>query len=152
MKSLKSLLIPFIVMLVLVAIAVVVIVSNSKTSAEPSDAVTSENVLAVSSQLISSIEVVRQDGTGIGFQGTVDEVGNTLWTLMDKYDADVPLNNDGVTSWAFILSNYTSNSTIGPASELNLSEYGLDNPVFTVYIVQFDGTSDTVYIGNKTAA
>lgn len=151
MKSLKSLLIPFIIMVVLVAVAIVVVVSNSKESSTEETGAVSENVITVSNSLISSIEVVRQDGTGIGFQGSIDEVGNTAWSLMDAYAADVPLNNDAISSWAYILSNFMSNGTIGDSSELNLAEYGLDNPSFTIVITQFDGTVNRIFIGNKTA-
>ena len=140
-------------MLVLVGVAVTVIVTNSKQSdTEQSDVVSNENVLNISSTLISSIEVTKADGTGIGFQGAVDETGNTLWTLMDKYNADVPLNNSGITSWVLVLSNFLTSGTIGDSSELNLAEYGLETPVYTITITQFDGTVDKVYIGNKTAA
>lgn len=140
-------------MLVLVGVAVAVIVTNSRQAdTEQSGAASEQNVLAVSTSLISSIEVTKADGTGIGFQGAVDEAGNTVWSLMDKYSADVPLNNDGVTSWAFVLSNFMTDGTIGDSSELNLAEYGLQNPVYTITITQFDGTVDVVYIGNKTAA
>ena len=140
-------------MLVLVGVAVAVIVTNSRQAdTEQSGTASEQNVLAVSTSLISSIEVTKADGTGIGFQGAVDEAGNTVWSLMDKYSADVPLNNDGVTSWAFVLSNFMTDGTIGDSSELNLAEYGLQNPVYTITITQFDGTVDVVYIGNKTAA
>ena len=140
-------------MLVLVGVAVAVIVTNSRQAdTEQSGAASEQNVLAVSTSLISSIEVTKADGTGIGFQGAVDEAGNTVWSLMDKYSADVPLNNNGVTSWAFVLSNFMTDGTIGDSSELNLAEYGLQNPVYTITITQFDGTVDVVYIGNKTAA
>ena len=140
-------------MLVLVGVAVGVIVSNSKQAGtEQSDVAANENVLAVSTNLISSIEVVKADGTGIGFQGAVDETGNTIWTLMDKYATDVPLNNNGITSWAFVLSNFMTDGTIGDSAVLNLAEYGLETPVYTITITQFDGTVDKVYIGNKTAA
>ena len=140
-------------MLVLVGVAVAVIVTNSRQAdTEQSGAASEQNVLAVSTSLISSIEVTKADGTGIGFQGAVDEAGNSVWSLMDKYSADVPLNNDGVTSWAFVLSNFMTDGTIGDSSELNLAEYGLQNPVYTITITQFDGTVDVVYIGNKTAA
>ena len=139
-------------MLVLVGVAVAVIVSNSKQAdTEQSGTATNENVLAVSTSVISSIEVTRADGTGIGFQGAVDDAGNTVWSLMDKYSADVPLNNNGITSWAFVLSNFMTDGTIGDSTELNLAEYGLANPVYTITITQFDGTVDVVYIGNKTA-
>lgn len=140
-------------MLVLVGVAVAVIVMNSRQAdTEQSGAASEQNVLAVSTSLISSIEVTKADGTGIGFQGAVDEAGNTVWSLMDKYSTDVPLNNNGVTSWAFVLSNFMADGTIGDSSELNLAEYGLQNPVYTITITQFDGTVDVVYIGNKTAA
>ena len=140
-------------MLVLVAVAVAVIVTNSKQSdTEPSDVATQENVISVSPSLISSIEVVRADGTGIGFQGAVDELGNTVWSLLDRYGSDVPLNNDGITSWVYVLSNFMSNSKIGDSTDLNLSEYGLENPVYTIVITQYDGTVDTIYVGNKTAS
>ena len=151
MKSLKSLLIPFIVMVALVAVAVVVVISNSNGSSTEETDYSSENVITIENSLISSIEVVRQDGTGIGFQGSIDDVGNTSWTLMDKYSSDVPLNNNSISSWVYILSNFMSDGLIGDSSELNLAEYGLDNPVYTIVITQFNGTVSRILIGNKTA-
>lgn len=151
MKSLKSLLIPFIVMIVLAAVAIAVVVKNSKDSTEQTEVQEQQNVLSIGSGVISSIEVVRQDETGIGFQGSIDAGGNTIWSLMDKYYVDVPLNNSGISSWVFILSNFLTSGTVGDSSELNLAEYGLDNPVYTIIITQYDGSVDTIYIGNKTA-
>ena len=139
-------------MLVLVGVAIVVVVTNSKQSnTEQSDVYSGEDILTVTPSLISSIEVVRADGTGIGFQGSIDENGNTVWSLLDQYEADIPLNNDGITSWAYVLSSFMTDGIIGDSSELNLAEYGLDVPVYSIIITQFDGTVDKVYIGNKTA-
>lgn len=139
-------------MLVLVGVAVVVIVTNSKQAdTEQTEVSAGEEVLTISPTLISSIEVTRADGTGIGFQGSVDETGNIFWSLLDEYDSDVPLNNSGITSWAFVLSSFMSNGTIGNSADLNLAEYGLEEPVYTITITQYDGTVDYIYIGNKTA-
>ena len=152
MKSLKNLIIPFIIMVVLAGIAIGVIVANSKTSSEPSDSLTtSTDVLVTPINLISSIEVINKDGTGIGFQGSPDETGNMIWTLMDEYATDVPLNNNAISSWVYVLSNFSSSGTLGNASELSLSEYGLDEPVYTIVITGFDGTVNRVFVGNKTA-
>lgn len=151
MKSLKSLLIPFIVMVVLVGVAITVIISNSKSNSEPTDtSEQSENVISIGTNLVSSIEVVRQDGSGIGFQGALDDVGNIVWSVLDKYNVDVPLNNDAITSWAYVLTNFMSNGTIGDSSELDLAEYGLSNPDFTIIITQYDGTVNHIFVGHKT--
>lgn len=150
MKSLKSLLIPFIVMVVLLVLAIVVIVSNSKGSTDET-VIQQENVISIGTPQISSIEVLRQDGSGIGFQGSINEAGVTIWSLMDQYASDVPLNNNGISSWAFVLTNFMSNGVIGDSSELNLAEYGLDNPVFTIIVTQYDGTVNRIFVGNKTA-
>ena len=151
MKSLKSLLIPFIVMVALVVVAVVVIVMNSK-EASVNESVSGEtSIIAVTPDLISSIEVVRADGTGIGFNGAVDETGAVIWSLLDKYDTDVPLNNEAVTSWAYILSNFMANGNIGDSSQYNLADYGLAEPQYTIVITQYDGTENRIYVGNKTA-
>ena len=152
MKSLKNLLIPFIIMVVLLAVAICTIVINSKDSGTvESGTVDSDVVIDIAPNIMSSIEVINRDGTGIGFQGAVDETGSVLWSLLDKYDTDVPLNNDAITTWAYMLGNFMSNGNIGDSSSYNLADYGLDNPQYTVVITQFDGSVSKVYVGNKTA-
>lgn len=152
MKSLRNLLIPFIIMLVLVAVAVFAIVSNNKNNVPVETGGDQRlDVLNISSSLISSIEVVNRDGTGIGFQSTVDGEGNTVWSLLDKYDSEVALNNQGIANWVLVLSSFMADVDIGNSSELNLAEYGLDNPVYTIIITGFDGSVNKIYIGNKTA-
>ena len=151
MKSLKSLLIPFIVMIALVAVAVGVIISNSKQNpANETEVAESENVISISPNLMSSIEVISRDGSGIGFQASLDETGSPVWALMDQYSSDNPLNNDSVTNWAYMLGNFMSNNTIGDSSQYSLAEYGLDNPMYTIVITQYDGSTSTILVGDKT--
>ena len=138
-------------MVVLVAVAIVVVISNSNGSSTEETGYSSENVITIENSLISSIEVLRQDGTGIGFQNSIDDVGSSTWSLMDNYSSDVPLSNTSITSWVYILSNFMSDGLIGDSSELNLAEYGLDNPVYTIVITQYNGTVSRIFIGNKTA-
>ena len=149
MKSVKNLLIPFIVMLVLVGVAVVVVITNNKPDPAEQTAAANENVVNIDPFLISSIKVEREDG-GIGFQGSVDENNTLNWALLEEYGSDVQLNNSGVTSWVYMLSNFMSSSTVGDSSELDLAEYGLLDPAYTIVITRYDGTTDRIYIGNKT--
>lgn len=152
MKSVKNLLIPFIVMVVLLAVAIVTIVINTKDSGtEETDTAGSENVIDVNPSLMSSIEVLNRDGTGIGFQAALDDTGSPVWTLLDKYSSDVPLNNEAVTSWAYMLGNFMSDGNIGDSSQYNLADYGLADPQYTVIITQYDGSVSKVFVGNKTA-
>ncbi len=151
MKSLKSLLIPFIVMVALVVVAIGVVISNAKEASTQETQAEAENVVSIGTNLVSSLEVVNRDGTGIGFQGSMDDQGMVIWSLMDKYDSDVPISNDAVSSWAYMILNFLSNGKIGDSSELNLAEYGLDNPAYTIIVTQYDGSVIQIYVGNKTA-
>lgn len=151
MKSLKSLLIPFIVMIALVAVAIGVIISNSKqNTTTETEAYESESVIDISPSLMSSIEVTNRDGIGIGFQASLDETGTPIWALMEKYDSDLPLNNDSITNWAYMLGNFMSNNSLGDSSQYNLAEYGLDNPMYTIVITQYDGSVSRIFVGDKT--
>ena len=61
MKSVKNLLIPFIVMLVLVGVAVVVVITNNKPDPTEQTAEANENVVNIDPFLISSIKVEREE-------------------------------------------------------------------------------------------
>ena len=61
MKSVKNLLIPFIVMLVLVGVAVVVVITNNKPDPTEQTAAANENVVNIDPFLISSIKVEREE-------------------------------------------------------------------------------------------
>lgn len=149
MKSLKSLLIPFIVMIVLVAVAIGVIISNNTGKTEEITD-TSVEVLYVDTQTISSIEVIDNMGNGIGFQSYRNDDGNVEWSLLDKYASESEINSNGVSSWVAVLSNFYANATIGDSSTLDLAEYGLDNPTYTITINNFDGVTNRIFVGNKT--
>jgi len=149
MKSLKSLLIPFIVMIVLVVVAIGVVISNNAGKGEEVSNETVQ-VFVLDASMISSIEVVNNTGNGIGFQSYYTSDNILCWSLLDKYDSGVEINSNGVASWVAVLSNFNANATIGDSANLNLAEYGLDNPVFTITITGYDGVQHKLFIGNKT--
>ncbi|MBP5180848.1 MAG: DUF4340 domain-containing protein [Clostridiales bacterium] len=151
MKSLKSLLIPFIIMIVLVIVAVVALVSNNNSSVTVESG--SDNrlqVINIDNSLISSIEVLNRDGSGIGFQSTINADGVTVWSLLDQYDDGSAINSSGVGNWVVVLSSFMADVDLGNSSELNLAEYGLDDPVYTIIITNYDGTVSRIFVGNKT--
>lgn len=150
MKSLKSLLIPFIVMLVLVAVAVGVIISNNVGNNDGIVSNESVEVFFMDISTISTVEVLNNNGTGIGFQSYFTNDGILNWSLLDKYDSGVDINSNGVSSWVAVLTNFNASATVGDSSNLNLAEYGLDNPVYTILITGYDGVLHTIYVGNKT--
>ncbi|MCQ2515670.1 MAG: DUF4340 domain-containing protein [Saccharofermentans sp.] len=150
MKSLKSLLIPFIVMLVLVAVAVGVIISNNINNGDDIVSNESVDVFYIDTTTISTIEVLNNEGSGIGFQSYLSNEGIQCWALLEEYATDAEINMNGVSSWVAVLSSFYSSATVGDSNDLGLSEYGLDNPVYTVIITGFDGVEHRIFIGNKT--
>ena len=138
-------------MIILVIVAVVALVTNSKQSDTVETGTDNRlEVININNSNISSLEVINRDGTGIGFQSTVGADGVIEWSLLDQYYEDVDINSNGVYNWVVVLSSFMADVDLGNSADLDLAEYGLDDPLYTIIINCYDGTQSTIYVGNKT--
>lgn len=150
MKSLKNLLIPAIVIVVLLIGTILWF----KLKPEDADSTsTSEqthiDVLTVDLTTVDNVTVDRKSGDQLKFVSSFDSQGVQSWTYasVDAKDG-VSYSQSSMESYLSIMSSYSASSQVTDATDL--SEYGLDDPSYTITINCIDGTSHVVYIGNKT--
>ncbi|MBR3342109.1 MAG: DUF4340 domain-containing protein [Clostridiales bacterium] len=151
MKSAKNLLVPFIVLIMLVIGLIVYSAVERFRNTEPSE--TSDgvyDVLYYNPGDISSISVYnRETGHSSVVKCLLDSDNNIQYEYLGD-DAE-----PGVYYAQYKLSDYVSSLTSFYSSTIvsktgNFSEYGLDNPSYTLTISLVNGTVTNVYLGNKT--
>ncbi|MCR4689021.1 MAG: DUF4340 domain-containing protein [Saccharofermentans sp.] len=150
MKSAKNLLIPLIVLIVL-AVAVVgyFIYKNANKPEETLD--TMIDVLYIGSQDVQSVEV-RASAEGspvVKVSCNASDLNNIVYTYegSDKEEG-ATYSQRIMSSYISLLSTYSCDSLI--SSSGNFSEYGLDNPAYTVTVTTITGETYIVYLGNRT--
>ena len=149
MKSWKSLIIPFIVMLILM-VAVVIYFAVSGTQANDLSPETSYiNALYVGIGDVKSVTVTSSD---LSFpEVRIDVIKNeddSFTYVYNGTDTD-PDENYSYYKMAAYVSNLTdySYATL-VAEDANMSEYGLDNPKYTLIIETVSGAKSKVSFGN----
>ena len=152
MKSLKNLIIPFIIMMVLIIGLVVWSVlkpSDSDVNGSEAESVDLQ-ILYEDVSSIQRIVVHKQDGTTMGFTSEIDSEGIQKFDIIDEAGADeaFTVSENKVLAYVSTLTNFYANSKLTDVQDL--SEYGLDNPSFIIDISTFDGVNHTVKLGNKT--
>ena len=151
MKSLKNLLVPFIIVIALVICAIVYLIADyaGKNNIDESSSGMIE-VVYYNLTDISSLSVYNRD-TGItsnvkcslNSDGTVhfDYVG-------DDSSSDEKYSQMSLYKYIEALSSFYSSSKVSGAG--NFSDYGLDFPAFTITINGNNGINTTLYLGNKS--
>lgn len=150
MKSVKNLLVPFIIMIMLVIGVIVYYAVDRFRNKEPSETSSSGalDVVYYNSSDISSLSVFNRDtghtssvicrndgNNNIEYDYTGDDKDNgTVYSQYRLYD------------YVSTLTSYYSNSLVSKKG--NFSDYGLDRPAFTVTINAVNGTVTKVYLGN----
>ncbi|MBO4590970.1 MAG: DUF4340 domain-containing protein, partial [Eubacterium sp.] len=151
MKSAKNLLVPFIIFIALVLCVIVYFaVELVKKNESEQTSAGLINVVYINPGDISSISVYNRD-TGINSVVNCSMMSNGSQSYDYKGDDaedGEKYSQSGLYSYVEALSSFSCNTMI--KSPGALSEYGLDNPRFTININSVSGTVTTVYIGNNT--
>lgn len=150
MKSVKNLLIPFVLMILLLIGSIVFFIYKKNTKpAETED--TLIDVLYVDNNTVKSITTQSSNADFKTVKITASQ--NTDGSLLYAYEGDdlddtLSYSQEDMSSYVALLSSYSCEALI--SSEGNFAEYGLDNPVYTITLETFDGSKSVVYLGNKT--
>mgnify|MGYP003312298782 CR=1 FL=1 len=83
-------------------------------------------------------------------ESTTSDEGSITWTLIDDDPSndEAALSVNTINSYISVLSTIYANSVITEPSAL--SDYGLDDPEYTVTFELNDGSVKTIYFGNTT--
>ncbi len=150
MKSLKNLLIPAIVLVALIIASVLWFALKPGGDEEVVEEETSIQVVFVSAADIKALNVHKRVGNDIRFESTTSDEGSITWTLIDDDPSndEAALSVNTINSYISVLSTIYANSVITEPSAL--SDYGLDDPEYTVTFELNDGSVKTIYFGNTT--
>ena len=148
MKSAKNLMIPFII-LVFLGIGAVVFFAVDKRMKQPegTSAGNKVDLLYLSYVDISSVNVLHRDGNHnirIDMKNAANGSRSYIYAGSDKADYSYSQSKMGE-----FVSYLTSFIGCVPVKEnADLSEFGLDNPAFTVTLTKNDGSSSVILIGD----
>ncbi len=151
MKSVKNLLVPFIIMIALViGVIIYFVVENIKASkpSEPLDVGT--DVVYFNSTDISSLSVLNNvTGRIVKINCSIAGDNDIIYEYLgDDAEPDSHYSQYKLADYVTLLTSYYSSSR-NPVSGAP-AEYGLDNPGYTVTINAVNGSVTTVYLGNKS--
>ena len=151
MKSLKNLLIPFIILIALViGVVVYYAVENARIGSSYETSSGAVDVVFFNPADLSSVTVYNSSTTknvivnctsGSNGSVTYEYVGDGVETG-EKYSQSNLYN--------FVNSMTVFSSSTKVSSTGNYAEYGLDNPKFIITINTNNGSATTVYLGNKS--
>lgn len=152
MKSVKNLIVPAIILVALI-IGVIVYFAVDKyrnNQINESTGSGSVDVVYFNSMDISAISVFNRDtGHTVTVNCSTDSSGNTRFEYQgDDKDPSASYSQTKLSNYVSLMSSFYSNSHV--SSNGNLSEFGLDNPAYTITINALNGTVTTVYLGNKS--
>ena len=142
MKSLKNLLIPFIILLALIAVVVVVIVL--KTKDKPEEVVQDYQLILYKPEEVFKIVVDRKqkDDLVLNREGT-------KWSF-EGADPTMSFSDDAISRFLTIVLDYKASSKIDIDSP-KLEDYGLaDNYSYKINICANDGSTRTITLGDDT--
>ena len=152
MKSVKNLLVPFVIMIALIiGVAVYIAVDKIKNN-EPSETLSADgfDVLYFNKSDLSSISVYNRE-TGQTSIVTFLSDGNN--NIIFKYsgddaDSDIKYSQYKLSIYVSILTGYYGYSVVSKNG--NYADFGLDKPAFTITINTLNGSTTKVFLGNKS--
>ena len=151
MKSIKNLLVPFIILIALVISAVVYFAVEKIRSKEPADtSVGMVDIVYYNASDIASLSVYdRENGIDSLVNCSLDS-NNTIHYEYCGADAEpsVTYSQSKLAAYVSALSCYSSNYKV--SSTGNYSEYGLDTPSYVITVKTVNGNDTTVNLGNRT--
>lgn len=151
MKSIKNLLIPFIILIALVICAVVYFVVDNIRNKEPSD--TSDGMVDVLYFNTADVASVTVYNGSTGFTSVVNCSADSNNMIRYEYSGDdadpsVAYSQSKLATYVSNLTYYCSNRKVSSAG--NYAEYGLEAPSYTVTIKPVNGSETAVFLGNKS--
>ena len=146
MNKLKKLLIPLIVMvLLIVALVIYVVISKNSSNVEE----VNYDVLVLGETEISKLTVQRPNMADLVVGCNVDAAGKITYSyLSEDADPKTKYSEDSIANYLRLFATFHANSKI--TSDLDLAEYGLANPRYTLTYDLADGSHKKVLIGNDT--
>jgi len=151
MKSAKNLIIPSIVMVILaIVVGVFFVVDKSIKGRTAETSYKQVDLLYISPVDISSVSVLHRDSNiNVKIDRAVKPDGTVVYSYSGSDKGTVMYSQSEMESFLTTMNSFVSCSAI--AENANLSEYGLDNPAFTVTINKTDGTQNVILIGNQSS-
>ena len=143
MKSLKNLLIPFLILLALIVAIVVVFVVKDKN--KPEEEPTSFQLVKCAPEDITDLTIERKDKEPLVITRVVENGKDPVFTL-NTGDQSL-LSQDKFTNYLKIMLDYVASNKLDVESP-NLADYGLDAPECTIKINLASGENKILKIGN----
>ncbi|MBR3247843.1 MAG: DUF4340 domain-containing protein [Clostridiales bacterium] len=151
MKSVKNLLVPFIIMIALIIGVIVYFAVEKLRNDEPSETtVTYYDVLYFNSTDIAFLSVYNRETGHSSMVTNQSDANNSTKFVYSGDDAE-----PGTDYSSYKLSDFVSDlssfyNCILVSGKGNYADYGLDKPAFTLTIKTVNGNETKVYLGNKT--
>ena len=152
MKSVKNLIVPAIILVALVISAVVYFAVDKYKSTQVSESTGGGmiDIVYFNPSDISSISVYNRDtGHTVTINCSSDSEGNTSF----EYQGDDKTHSDSysqskLASYVSLLSSFSGYAKV--SSSGNFTDYGLDNPAYSISIFTVNGAVTTISLGNRT--
>lgn len=151
MKSLKNLLVPFIIMILLVISVIVYFAVEKFRNTEPSETSAGAfDVLYFNQSDIASLAVYnRNTGYSSLVNCSSDSDNNIIYSFLgDDAEPGVSYSQYKLYDYVGSLTSYYSSNLV--SGNGNYADYGLDYPSYTLTINTVDGGVTKVYLGNKS--
>lgn len=148
MKSLKKLIIPAVVLaLVLIGLIIWAVLKPSIDDTTSGD--TTVSIMTLNTNLVSSVTVDKQDGTSLTVLSNMGSDGTVTYSLSsDDMNNNANYSQDIMAQYVSLLTSFSAYAQVSDG--VDFSEYGLDNPLYTVTITMTDGTTHVLLFGNLT--
>ena len=152
MKSVKNLIVPAIILVVLVISAIVYFAVDKLSNKQINESTGSGmiDVVYFAPSDISSLSVYNRDsGHTVTVKCSAGSEGNTVYEYLgDDKDASDLYSQSKLSDYVSLMSSFSGYAKI--SSTGNLSEYGLVEPAYTISINAVNGTKTTVFLGNRS--
>ena len=150
MKSAKNLIIPFIAMIILAIGVLVFFVVDRSQKKHPAETTYNQvDLLYISPVEISSVSVKHRDSNvNVKVERSQSANGTVVYNYSGSDKGSEIYSQTEMEVFLINLNSFVACDAI--AENANLSDYGLDNPAFTVTITKTDGSSKSILIGNLT--
>ena len=151
MKSVKNLIVPFIILIALIiGVVIYYVATNIKNSQVTETSQGYVDVVFFNSTDVSSLSVYNSETQ---FTSLVNCTVGTNDSITFEYKGDDAVegqkySHSKLYDYFSNMTSFTCNNKVSTTG--NYAEYGLDNPSFTVTITTISGSTTTVYIGNKS--
>lgn len=151
MKSVKNLIVPFIILIALViGVVIYYVVNNAQNNAVSETSGGAIEIVYFSPSNVSSLTVYNNEtsNNAIVKCSMISDGSLKFEYAGDDASSGEKYSQNSLYEFVEILSAFSSTAKVSSAG--NYAEYGLDNPRYTITINSVSGTATTVYLGNKS--